>query len=209
MSDGDALLKAILEAPDDDLPRLAFADWLDENARTDRADGRAERARWIRAGVALGRPVKLPGADWEPWSSGASKWAVSGAEFWEWRGGFVSRAHCPMARWLAYGPQLVVSHPITLVDLDDVRPFEHGRNRWVWTRSNTATRDVTHGSTLERALFRELPLLAHNRIGAVPRKVLKDAAATYPSWWDAVRALSEVLIRLAKKQAAQLREDKP
>jgi uncharacterized protein (TIGR02996 family) len=37
-----AFLQAILEAPDDDTPRLVFADWLDEN-------GEPERAEFIRA----------------------------------------------------------------------------------------------------------------------------------------------------------------
>jgi uncharacterized protein (TIGR02996 family) len=30
LSDGEALLKAIIADPDDDTPRLVFADWLDE-----------------------------------------------------------------------------------------------------------------------------------------------------------------------------------
>lgn len=30
MNDGDALLRAILAAPDDDAPRLVYADWLEE-----------------------------------------------------------------------------------------------------------------------------------------------------------------------------------
>ena len=33
----DALLAAILDAPDDDAPRLVFADWLDEHGEPDRA----------------------------------------------------------------------------------------------------------------------------------------------------------------------------
>jgi uncharacterized protein (TIGR02996 family) len=40
-SDGDALFRAILENPADDMPRLLFADWLSEN-------GRPERAEFIR-----------------------------------------------------------------------------------------------------------------------------------------------------------------
>jgi uncharacterized protein (TIGR02996 family) len=47
MNDRLALLSAILAAPDDDLPRLVFADWLDENGTTD-AD--AARAEFIRLG---------------------------------------------------------------------------------------------------------------------------------------------------------------
>lgn len=34
MTDEQALLKAIIDDPDDDLPRLAYADWLEEHART-------------------------------------------------------------------------------------------------------------------------------------------------------------------------------
>jgi uncharacterized protein (TIGR02996 family) len=40
-SDGDALFRAILENPADDLPRLVYADWLEEH-------GQPERAEFIR-----------------------------------------------------------------------------------------------------------------------------------------------------------------
>src|SRR5215213_6729162 len=48
MSDRDALLQAILAAPDDDAPRLVFADWLDEH-------GEPDRAEFIRVQVELAR----------------------------------------------------------------------------------------------------------------------------------------------------------
>jgi uncharacterized protein (TIGR02996 family) len=38
MTDGDALYQAILAAPDDDAPRLVWADWLDEHGQPDRAE---------------------------------------------------------------------------------------------------------------------------------------------------------------------------
>jgi uncharacterized protein (TIGR02996 family) len=38
MNDGQALLKAVLDEPDDDLPRLAFADWCDERGDDARAE---------------------------------------------------------------------------------------------------------------------------------------------------------------------------
>src|SRR5262245_23509431 len=38
MTDGDALYQAILDAPDDDAPRLVWADWLDEQGQPDRAE---------------------------------------------------------------------------------------------------------------------------------------------------------------------------
>jgi uncharacterized protein (TIGR02996 family) len=47
MTDEDALLAAVLAAPDDDLPRLVYADWLD-----DHGDPRAE---YLRLGVELRR----------------------------------------------------------------------------------------------------------------------------------------------------------
>src|SRR5262245_18930254 len=37
VTDGDALWRAVLDNPDDDTPRLIYADWLDENAQPDRA----------------------------------------------------------------------------------------------------------------------------------------------------------------------------
>jgi uncharacterized protein (TIGR02996 family) len=46
MDDGDRLLQAVLDDPDDDGVRLVLADWLDEN-------GQPERAEFIRAQVEL------------------------------------------------------------------------------------------------------------------------------------------------------------
>ncbi len=40
------LLRAVCESPDDDTPRLVFADWLDEN-------GESERAEFIRVQIAI------------------------------------------------------------------------------------------------------------------------------------------------------------
>lgn len=38
MNDGDALLASVLAAPDDDAPRLVYADWLDEHGEGERAE---------------------------------------------------------------------------------------------------------------------------------------------------------------------------
>jgi uncharacterized protein (TIGR02996 family) len=48
VSDRDAFLAAIHDAPEDDAPRLVFADWLDEN-------GEPERAEFIRIQVEMWR----------------------------------------------------------------------------------------------------------------------------------------------------------
>jgi uncharacterized protein (TIGR02996 family) len=56
MTDHDALLAAICNEPDEDTPRLALADWLDEN-------GEPERAAFIRAQIELARTPP-----WEPFA---------------------------------------------------------------------------------------------------------------------------------------------
>ena len=57
MSQHQAFLQAIVEAPDDDVPRLIYADFLEEQGDADRAD-------FIRTQVQLARsgdlPVKIP-----------------------------------------------------------------------------------------------------------------------------------------------------
>jgi uncharacterized protein (TIGR02996 family) len=53
MNDHDALLRAIGEHPEEDTPRLMYADWLEEN-------GQPERADFVRAQVELARPGISP-----------------------------------------------------------------------------------------------------------------------------------------------------
>ena len=74
MTDDDAFIRAIVDNPGDDLPRLAYADWLD-----DRADPRgaylrveAEWAKPWKTGTPPGWSVRQPGMrvpEWavEPW----------------------------------------------------------------------------------------------------------------------------------------------
>ena len=45
MSDESALLTAIIEHPDEDTPRLVYADWLDEHATSAAQRARAEYIR--------------------------------------------------------------------------------------------------------------------------------------------------------------------
>lgn len=52
MTDGDRLLRAILDHPEEDTPRLLYADWLEEN-------GRPERAEFIRVQVAIADVQRL------------------------------------------------------------------------------------------------------------------------------------------------------
>jgi uncharacterized protein (TIGR02996 family) len=45
-SDEEALLRSVIDNPDDDVPRLVIADWYEEN-------GQQERAEFIRVQIAL------------------------------------------------------------------------------------------------------------------------------------------------------------
>src|SRR6266545_1555955 len=54
MTDGYALLRAIEANPEEDTPRLAYADWLDENAASESDRARAE---FIRVQCELARGV--------------------------------------------------------------------------------------------------------------------------------------------------------
>src|SRR4051812_23467012 len=51
MGEGAAFLRAVAESPADDAPRLAYADWVERDARP----GRRERADFIRADCGLAR----------------------------------------------------------------------------------------------------------------------------------------------------------
>jgi len=62
VSDRDAFLAAIHDAPDDDAPRLVFADWLEENGEPDRAEFmrvQIEMARERRKGNISSRSAQL------------------------------------------------------------------------------------------------------------------------------------------------------
>ena len=66
MSIGDDLLRSILLTPEDDLPRLVYADWLEEQGET-------ERAEFIRVQCELAQPFK---ADWVPTANDLLKYSA-------------------------------------------------------------------------------------------------------------------------------------
>lgn len=73
MTDHDALLRAICESPDDDTPRLIYADFLEDA-------GEAERAAFVRAQVELARTP-----NWEPFAvrcrTRQREWSEAGEPF--------------------------------------------------------------------------------------------------------------------------------
>ncbi len=80
-ADGEGLLAAIAAAPDDDLPRLVYADWLDDHG--DRMG--AMRAKFIRLQIARARQgltVRPSPAEWTILRVCAGKWHPDWPDGW-------------------------------------------------------------------------------------------------------------------------------
>ncbi|MBP3953684.1 TIGR02996 domain-containing protein [Gemmata sp. G18] len=117
MNERSAFLTAIREQPGDDTPRLVFADWLDENAETDRDRATAE---FIRVSC-LGRNT----------ASGFMP-----RQAYQWLGAEPEHAHAPGARnWMRLVPTVLARHVDRVVRpgprgepaCDDVRWVRLGR----------------------------------------------------------------------------------
>jgi uncharacterized protein (TIGR02996 family) len=120
MPTDDALLRAVLAAPDDDAPRLIYADWLDEH-------GDCERAEFIRVQVALARndkddprapslgqrERKLLAAHRARWSAPLDGAAMS----WTFRRGFIEEVEMAAPVFLRRGERLFDVAPVRTVKL--------------------------------------------------------------------------------------------
>jgi uncharacterized protein (TIGR02996 family) len=96
MTHDEAFLQAIREAPDDDGPRLVYADWLEDHGQAERAEFirvQCERARRDeedpRAKALHQRAGELLQAHWEEWVEPLRKATLplgpQFGEFWLWR----------------------------------------------------------------------------------------------------------------------------
>jgi uncharacterized protein (TIGR02996 family) len=117
----DALLQAILDRPEEDAPRLVYADWLEEH-------GQAERAEFIRAQIerqrlpagdprraALKRrEKKLLAAHGQRWTQELPTWARKEPVY---RRGFVTEVGASTESFVGRGEALFRAAPIRLVRL--------------------------------------------------------------------------------------------
>jgi uncharacterized protein (TIGR02996 family) len=145
-----AFIAAICAAPKDDIPRLVYADWLDEN-------GQPEQAEFIRVQCELAKwHTGWPAMTFERKDVLCLRerdlWKIVGAQvvakvrsglrdpmFWQVqlnalsiahdadkgvviRRGFVDEFRGPAAWFYEAGPRLVAEHPITRVVLTDKKP---------------------------------------------------------------------------------------
>ncbi|MBA4191115.1 MAG: hypothetical protein C0467_24285 [Planctomycetaceae bacterium] len=115
MSPEQGFLRAIIEAPEDDTARLVFADWLDENGQSERAEfirthielARSDEADPRRAAW-LARLHRLQAANGAAWVGFDPK-QHPGWERWEWGRGMVESVS---VQNLAALPELLERFPI-------------------------------------------------------------------------------------------------
>lgn len=124
MPDDDAFLRAIIDNPDDDLPRLVYADWLDEH-------GDSERAEFIRVQCELERTChegdtparkRLRRRERELRELHENEWLGPFVEFVQdplFQRGFVSGFMVNAAGLLAHADRLWRLAPISWIDLRD------------------------------------------------------------------------------------------
>jgi uncharacterized protein (TIGR02996 family) len=184
MTDGEALMRAILEAPDDDAPRLVFADWLQENGR----DG---AATYIRFAVANREGVWLPLGTAalhgpHPLAGHPKKWTrdpTNGRA--EVSRGFIRSIELEPAHFLRIAAELFETEPITRVQLTGTYPERvFWAGTWGW--NSDAARPVPRSHVLPKVLYDSLDLTTGPR---------------WPSVEDAERQLSRACVRYGRRLA--------
>src|SRR5947209_4054416 len=123
MNHEEAFLRAVLENPDDDAPRLIFADWLEE-----RGD---PRGPFIRLQCALERlgPADPARADLEDEArvlldKHEEEWAAplrGVASEWRFRRGFVEEVALPADVFVGRGEAVLRSFPVRKVRISDLK----------------------------------------------------------------------------------------
>lgn len=206
------LLGDVIANPDDDAPRLIYADWLEDN-------GRAWRGELIRLQVAIHRRDPAYHLD------ESKSWRIHDSSVYEgvrraaglvrewhikreapylpggfygltWRRGFVEEVRCNMGEWVgnkytgATVSPLARCHPIRVVQTNNgpIGRIEQGRLSCEWWQGR---RD------------RPPELLARHEIPPDVYDLLpgqKDACVSYPTIPAAQAALSTALIAWARRQ---------
>ena len=128
-----ALLRGVCWRPDDDVPRLVLADWLEENGFGDRAEFVRESVAFDAmgfpdgpcvegcacggVGARLGRTTAERGDEW----AGAAFGPAVISEL-VWHRGFVSEVTLTQADFLTHAAAIFSRHPVTTVTLTGVAP---------------------------------------------------------------------------------------
>lgn len=193
-----ALLAAVRANPDDDLPRLVFADWLDENGDTDRAEFirlQVELPRLIDAGdprwmVDRQRAEELRREHGGRWTGGLRPLYPNSLP--AFARGFVSKVYVRKSNDLPGWPEVIgrglTDHPIEEITLADT-PTEQ-RHRLL-----DSLHDWPHATALRRLHFIGGPRVTADemtRLGTIPHlprlTELDFGTCTFPA--DSLAALA-------------------
>jgi uncharacterized protein (TIGR02996 family) len=128
MTPDDAFLQAIIAAPDDDSPRLAYADYLDEQGRPDRAEFIRIQIDLARLPKGDGRRTALAARERALLEEYAAEWAGPLPRVvlrWEFERGFVAGVEMPV-KGFSQLPAIFAEAPLVrLLQLDG--PFKYGK----------------------------------------------------------------------------------
>jgi uncharacterized protein (TIGR02996 family) len=175
-----ALLRAVLESPDDDLPRLVLADWLEEN------NNEAE-ARSLRRDVAEQHAVQIP-----------LPGEVEGIAVR--KRGFIENIAVSLTDFLMHHKHLFEVHPITIVWFQYLYPldFSYTDDGWAWLRQLDGGR--LHRNSAE--LLASVPDLLYLEMdGGLPDSSGVGREKRYETVAIANDALSRAAVAVGRKAA--------
>lgn len=159
MTEREALLAAILAQPDEDLPRLMYADEIEE-ANPTRAEFIRVQVEQDRQQIGQGwssnvedwiyRQVVAHGVEWAagifPFDDAYGRWVTikpggNQQTHMAFKRGFIEEARCPAADWLAHADQVLATYPVQDVTLTTMPGHEwhstdtnhpaYGRSFWI------------------------------------------------------------------------------
>lgn len=212
MTEREALLQAIIDNPDADLPRLVYADWLEEHG------GDSERAEFVRVQIELpnrgpdflkqyDRELELMDQKTKEWfpdfeitnnpewfdepncdGKKPEKWALL-------RRGFIERFACTMNYWLEHGPKLIREYPIQFVMITNKSTwgFLIGKFTWFGDGNTVMARDA-------------LPEIIYDLLEGYTIKDDNYGSKDYRTEEEACAAFSTACLKWAKRQKDKIND---
>jgi uncharacterized protein (TIGR02996 family) len=127
MTDREALVRAIIESPDDDAPRLVYADWLDEHGQPERAefirlqceqsnlilDPPESYDRYTAIGLRCGELLR---AHYKQWVKDLGSLSPNRQLHLGFRRGMVAEATCSVKYFLLHGDRLFDVAPVEEIE---------------------------------------------------------------------------------------------
>lgn len=202
-TDAHNILQAIIAEPDDDLHRLAYADWCEENNQPERAEFiRLQIALWTEGG---NYPHEIEAYDDLPtearkrerylWAKYSREWIgigyswhpleCLGSRIDQYARGFIRKVECAHHIWVDHGKKICAEHPIEDVRLIDKKPASYA-GMYCYHSKNATFRHAE-----DACLHPEI----HKHLAGFTQKVGNDSDwKDYPTEVDAQIAVAKACI---------------